>query len=484
MDFERELDPTEDGKKVVKVVKRTLFPLMNPYPQKKVLTFNKHVEDFSFNVNYGNLTALPDDEVAALGSTSLSQVDLKGIADVLAQYGNEEGVEFKGIKAHFAVDDSGLLSLGTVETTFEKVHAPAADAELAGNATAESADEADANATAANSTAAKTEKKPKIETLKKDLESVQVVLDLQDLTGNAFKTANQRYTSRDLSSSSPSRSCLIRKLWFHSWMMVLRIADLNEKDRVRKEKEMAKNGLETFILDTQDKLTQSEYEGVTTEDERAEILAKCSDISDWLYEEGDDADAAVYADKMKQLNSLTEGMYERYRQHRDRPEVVAAFQNAINVSASFMDKFRNATPDEKYLDDDDLEYLGKLLDENRSWLDKKLADQQATPLHQKPALTLQSVADKMTDLDKKVKVLINKAKTARTKRLKELADKLKEFDKKQAEEEKEKEKEKEVGDGKDEDSSKENDADDKKTTTTEADDKRDTLDGDDEHVEL
>ena len=121
MDFERELDANEDGKKVVKIVKRTLFPSMNPYPQKKVLTFNKHNEDFAFYVNYGNMSTLPEAEVAVLGSKNLSKVQLNGIAATLAKHKDDEA-EFKGIKAHFAIDDSGLISLTTVESTFEKVH--------------------------------------------------------------------------------------------------------------------------------------------------------------------------------------------------------------------------------------------------------------------------------------------------------------------------------------------------------------------------
>lgn len=121
MDFERELDANEDGQKVVKIVKRTLFPPMNPYPQKKVLTFNKHNEDFTFFVNYGNTSHLPESELSALGTINLTRVQLNGIAAALAKH-QDDGAEFKGIKAHFAIDDSGLLSLGTVESTFEKVH--------------------------------------------------------------------------------------------------------------------------------------------------------------------------------------------------------------------------------------------------------------------------------------------------------------------------------------------------------------------------
>lgn len=60
---------------------------------------------------------------------------------------------------------------------------------------------------------------------------------------------------------------------------MISIAALNEKDRKRREKEIAQNSLETFILDTQDKLTQEEFESVTTEEERTNILEKCSQVS-------------------------------------------------------------------------------------------------------------------------------------------------------------------------------------------------------------
>ena len=46
-----------------RIVKRTLFGRGNPYPQKKVMTFNKHVKDFSFEVNYGEMEFLGEDRM-------------------------------------------------------------------------------------------------------------------------------------------------------------------------------------------------------------------------------------------------------------------------------------------------------------------------------------------------------------------------------------------------------------------------------------
>ena len=46
----------------MKTVTRTLFNPGNPYPQKKVLTFNRHTSDFSFNVFYGDTSFMTDAE--------------------------------------------------------------------------------------------------------------------------------------------------------------------------------------------------------------------------------------------------------------------------------------------------------------------------------------------------------------------------------------------------------------------------------------
>lgn len=87
--------------------------------------------------------------------------------------------------------------------------------------------------------------------------------------------------------------------------------------------------------------------------------------SEWLYDEGSDVDAKEYQKKLQVLKDLTGAMFERHREHRDRPEVIAAFKNAMNFSTHFLSKLRNATPDEKYLDDDDLDGLETLLEDNQ-----------------------------------------------------------------------------------------------------------------------
>merc|ERR1712025_1030987 len=76
VDFSRALE----GEEGVKKVRRTLFGRMNPYPQKKIMTFNKHQADFTFYVNYASLDFLAETDKKSFSSPLIARYSLKGVA--------------------------------------------------------------------------------------------------------------------------------------------------------------------------------------------------------------------------------------------------------------------------------------------------------------------------------------------------------------------------------------------------------------------
>ena len=76
--------------------------------------------------------------------------------------------------------------------------------------------------------------------------------------------------------------------------MCIRISEMRKKDQEKKKIEKAKNDLETFIIDGQDKLYQDKYVTCSKEEERADLTAKFSAASDWLYEQEEDTPRKVW----------------------------------------------------------------------------------------------------------------------------------------------------------------------------------------------
>lgn len=65
VEFTRESE--EEGIKTLKHNKRILFQRMAPYPQRKVITFNRYSDDFAFYINYGDLSYLSQEDLRLVG---------------------------------------------------------------------------------------------------------------------------------------------------------------------------------------------------------------------------------------------------------------------------------------------------------------------------------------------------------------------------------------------------------------------------------
>lgn len=73
------------------------------------------------------------------------------------------------------------------------------------------------------------------------------------------------------------------------------------------------------------------------------MLTLLFQIGDWLYEDGSDAKAEVYEEKLSELRTLTKPLYRRVKEHQERPEALAALANLLNASHNFLSNARNRT---------------------------------------------------------------------------------------------------------------------------------------------
>ncbi|KAH8324964.1 hypothetical protein KR074_000570 [Drosophila pseudoananassae] len=432
--FER--DPGDGA--AVKQVKRVLFALMNPYPQKKVITFNKHTDDFEFYVNYADLDRYTQDDVQALGSLNVTKVQLKQVKDLLEK-SKKDLVDNKGIKAYFYLDDSGIFHCTNVEYVFDK-QKPEEDADddstlaklgstlsklfakdgeekttkdeeqQAGEETASTGEEppkadADAESEKSKEEEEAANKEPKADGEKpeasetKDTEKNETI-KLVTVKSPVTYDPTVLYTP-PLSGSA-----------YETSLAKLNAINKAEEERVRLES--AFNSLESHIIEVQQKLDEDSYGSCATAEEKEKLLAECSTLSEWLYEDLENPKAEIYEDKLAQLKKLSNVFLARHWEHEERPEAIKALKGMIDAAEKFLVSGRNLTkdtnPEKDVYTQVEIDTLAKVIDETTTWLKTESAAQKKLARNADIRMAVKDITDKMGVLDREVKYLVNKIK--------------------------------------------------------------------------
>ncbi|CAG0888377.1 unnamed protein product [Cyprideis torosa] len=419
-----------------KVVKRVLFQSMTPTPMKKIMTFNKHTDDFDFSVGMADMPHVTDDDIAALGSLRLMSAQVKGVKDAFDAM--EDRQESKGIKVHFAIEESGVLSIKGAEFLLE----------IPGtNETVESEPkkgEDESTFAKFGSTISKLFSGDDAEEKKEDGEKTEGSDGDRSAPDTEPKKSNA--TKADDNDKPSNKTIVVKKSLTvdvtytdvpepSAEMMEKakqKLKALDGADKKRHDLESSRNSLESFVLEVQEKLYEDDFEKCSTEEEREKLRAACSEISDWLYEDGWTADVPEFKKRLRELKSATADLYDRVHELRERPTVIAALKDMLNQSQHFLGRAREM--EEGLFTEVELNKLEETINATQAWSDKIQAEQEATPLTEKPKLTVHLAGEKVTALDREIKYLVNKAKINAAKKAQEEAVRKAEEAKKKAEE--------------------------------------------------
>ncbi|KYN00925.1 Hypoxia up-regulated protein 1 [Cyphomyrmex costatus] len=419
-------DRTVDNK--VRQVKKTLFGRMNPFPQKKIITFNKHTSDFDFHVNYAELDYLPASEVISIGDLHISTISLSGVAEALEKHANE-GAESKGIKVHFNVDDSGVLNLLTVELVSEK-SSTVEEEEGTFSILGSTISKFFAGSSLEKETVEKTEEPPKEdikpvheepefsestkETDEKEKKKSETKVN-EDKTANKTEKADKEKKATIVQIKEPISSKEVKlgsqilsgEKLTESRDKIHRL-DVHDSEKTRRE--TALNNLESYVIDAQQKFDSKEFLDAATDKEVEDVRKACAEISEWLYEDGFTATAEVYEEKLMELQKLTNDVYERVSEYRDRPEVLNGMVSLLKGSKLFLENMRNLSLTSEVITPIEIETLEKAINETQDYYDtisKYFVD---APLNIPVKYKIRQIVNKMDLLDREIKYLLNKVK--------------------------------------------------------------------------
>ncbi|KAF4108089.1 hypothetical protein G5714_010848 [Onychostoma macrolepis] len=396
VEFSRETEE-EDGVKTMKHNKRILFQRMAPYPQRKVITFNRYTDDFVFYINYGDLSFLSEQDLKVFGSQNLTTRVLildrvESVFETIVEEKEEESTLTKlgnTISSLFGGGSSEPTANMTEPVTAEEQKDNTEDkAETQGETDAEKAEKPEEKSDGEKAEEKEADKKPKPQKKSKISEDITVELEVNDV----------------LDPSTEDMEVSIKKL-----------QDLTDRDLEKQEREKTLNSLEAFIFETQDKLYQDEYLAVVTEEEKEKITGKLSEVSNWMDEEGYAAGTKQLKEKLSELKKLCRAMFFRVEERKKWPDRLAALNSMLNHSTIFLKSARLIPESDQIFTEVELKTLERVINETMTWKNETVAEQDKLSPTEKPVLLSKDIEAKLSLLDREVNYLLNKAKFAKPK---------------------------------------------------------------------
>jgi len=382
---------------------KLLFKANTKMPHKKLITMTR-TDDLIATLSVGEPTA---DTLAPIASFNIT-----GVAAAYARLLKDETRKVLGkpkVSITFALSQSGLIDVSKAEMAIEMLekyddfelvpdpnatNATAADPADAGDGTDASASPADddaTNASAANATATAATNATNATKMVK----VKVEKERKRLHYVTLKTAKTV-----LGRCTPITETIISGC-------IARNVELLKAEQVRKTNAEAKNGLESFIIETRDKLSDEGVEQVSTEEERTTLRTQFDEAEEWLYEDGMSLDAATYSKRQKAMQALTQPIFTRYSELEARPKAVTQAREAVNWTLTILETWATERPE---VTTEERAKVEGMCTNFTSWLDDVEAKQAELPLTEPPAFLSSAVAAKLEPIELEVRKLIKKPK--------------------------------------------------------------------------
>ncbi|WVZ07493.1 hypothetical protein V8G54_020839 [Vigna mungo] len=373
--------------------RQLLVPRMKKVPSKMFRSIN-HNKDFEVSLAYESEHLLPP------GATTpeIARYQISGLTDASEKYSSRNLSSPIKASIHFSLSRSGILSLDKADAVIEitewvevpKKNLTVENSTISSNVSAESA--------AGNSSEGNNE-------------------SIQTDIGNS-NTSNT--SAEEQASAEPATEKKLKKRTFRVPLKITekitglgmslsqdflteakkKLQVLDQKDTDRKRTAELKNNLEGYIYSTKEKIeTLENFEKVSTSEERQSFIEKLDQVQDWLYTDGEDANAAEFQERLDQLKAVGDPIFLRLKELTARPAAVEHARKYIDELKQIVEEWKAKKP---WLPQERVDEVIESSEKLKNWLGEKEDEQKKTSGFSKPAFTSEEVYLKVLDLQNKV----------------------------------------------------------------------------------
>jgi len=430
--------------------RKTLLPLYKRFPVRRVVSVANATEDAKFTVHHADPERLPPGIVDA----KVAEFAITGVPDAMKKHD-----KVGDIKAHFAVDSSGILYLEKAEYVVEvvdmvevkpppppapkkvktdskgdKKEAPKKNRSWFSGGKKKADPEPDPKADDAEGDDAKGRRLLEDDAEVDDEEVPDAPLpedadaparDQADASADAEEKEEEepKEEEPDASAAPPPAP---EEPKFRQRRRVFRIPltvtesgravpamtpdavkksigvlkDLAAKDEAKRAQEAAKSNLEAYICSIREKVYEDEgIAKVTDEAMREKFSGELTDAEDWIYDGGEHATAVEFNNRRDKLQSVGDEWIQRAKELTRRPAAVDKAKDFIATARKTVEKLGETKP---WIEDDAKKKMLDDVDGFESWLNEKVALQEKKKDTEPAAFTAAEVTVEAKPLEAKL----------------------------------------------------------------------------------
>jgi len=187
-------------------------------------------------------------------------------------------------------------------------------------------------------------------------------------------------------------------------------ASLANQDKTEAERLDVKNAVEEYIYEIRDKVCGGELEDYIKESDRESYSRMLTNYEEWLYDEGEDVEKAVYNTKLDELKKVGEPCKKRKYEHDNRQSAIDNLGLSLQLTRKMVDMFVAGEERYNHLDKDDVAKVQKAIEDTSSWMDKQVSALAKQNKYDDPAVAIVDFNTHKTAFENTCKPIMNKPK--------------------------------------------------------------------------
>ncbi|AQK54690.1 Heat shock protein 17 [Zea mays] len=347
-------------------IDKILVPRMKKMPVKMFRSI-RHTKDFDMSLNYDKAYELPP----GIPSHKFAEYSVSGLTDASEKYAHRNLSAPIKANLHFSLSRSGIIALDRAEAVIEItewVEVPKKILTPESNITNQNSS---SKVGVANST---TDIKENLSSGSDNNSSTPINgSNVQEIiTEKVLKKRTFRVPLKVVEKTTGGGTILSKELYSEAKN---RLEALDKKDAERRKTAELKNNLESYVYSMKEK------------------------VQDWLYMDGEDAQANEFKERLGQLKAIGEPILFRLSELKARP---AACENARLYLDELQKIVNKWETNKQWLPKKRVDEVVSQAEKVKAWLEEKENLQKNTPVYSSPVFTSEQVYEKVLDLQDKV----------------------------------------------------------------------------------